>query len=51
MKKHAAPAEPPSTAYSNEYVEKALAELRDEGVDVDGKDFAPITVTLKEGGA
>ena len=29
--------DPPATAYSNEYVEKALAELRDEGVDVDGR--------------
>jgi len=42
--------EPPATAYSNEYVEKALAELRDEGVDVDGADFEPLTVELKAGG-
>jgi len=42
--------EPPATAYSNEYVEQALAELRDEGVDVDGADFEPLTVELKEGG-
>jgi len=42
--------EPPATAYSNEYVEKALAELRDEGVDVEGADFEPLTVELKEGG-
>jgi NitT/TauT family transport system substrate-binding protein len=42
--------DPPETAFSNEYVEKALAELKDEGVDVNGADFAPITVTLKEGG-
>ncbi len=42
--------EPPATAYSNEYVEKALAELKDEGVDVMGADFEPITVELKEGG-
>jgi NitT/TauT family transport system substrate-binding protein len=43
--------EPPSSAYSNEYVQKALDELKDEGVDVMGEDFEPITVTLKEGGA
>ena len=43
--------EPPSTAYSNEYVQKALDELKSEGVDVMGTDFEPITVTLKEGGA
>jgi NitT/TauT family transport system substrate-binding protein len=42
--------DPPETAFSNEYVEKALSELKDEGVDVNGADFAPITVTLKEGG-
>lgn len=42
--------EPPETAYSNEYVEQALDELRDEDVDVDGADFAPIEVTLNEGG-
>lgn len=42
--------EPPASAYSNEYVEKALAELRDEGVDVEGADFAPLEVELKEGG-
>jgi NitT/TauT family transport system substrate-binding protein len=43
--------EPPSTAYSNEYVQKALDELKADGVDVMGKDFEPITVTLKAGGA
>jgi NitT/TauT family transport system substrate-binding protein len=42
--------EPPATAYSNEYVEKALAELKDEGVDVEGADFEPLTVELKAGG-
>jgi NitT/TauT family transport system substrate-binding protein len=42
--------EPPATAYSNEYVEKALAELKDEGVDVEGADFTPLTVELKAGG-
>lgn len=43
--------EPPASAYSNEYVEKALAELEAEGVDVKGSSFAPLTVTLKKGGA
>jgi len=42
--------EPPASAYSNEYVEKALAELEEEGVDVVGADYAPLTVELKEGG-
>ena len=43
--------EPPSTAYSNDYVKKALDELKGEGVDVMGTGFQPMTVTLKEGGA
>jgi NitT/TauT family transport system substrate-binding protein len=42
--------DPPKTAYSNDYVEKALAELKDEGEDVTGDGFTPIDVTLKEGG-
>ncbi|GAA4841295.1 ABC transporter substrate-binding protein [Luteimicrobium xylanilyticum] len=42
--------EPPSTAYSNEYVTKALKNLEAQGVDVVGKDFTPIDVELKEGG-
>lgn len=42
--------DPPATAYANEYVEKALAELADEGVDTEGASFAPIDVTLNEGG-
>ncbi|PPG51028.1 ABC transporter substrate-binding protein [Rathayibacter sp. AY2B3] len=44
-------ADPPATAYSNEYVEKALSELADEGVDTSGADYAPIDVTLEAGGA
>jgi len=43
--------EPPATAYSNEYVEKALAELTEEGIDVVGSDFAPLSVTLNPAGA
>lgn len=42
--------EPPETAKSNTYVEKALAELKDEKVDVLGTGFKPTTVELKEGG-
>jgi NitT/TauT family transport system substrate-binding protein len=42
--------EPPSTAYSNEYIEQALAELEDEGLDLTGADFEPIEVELQEGG-
>jgi NitT/TauT family transport system substrate-binding protein len=41
---------PPSTAYSNTYVNAALKQLAAEGVDVMGKSFTPLTVTLKEGG-
>ncbi len=41
---------PPESAYTNEYVEQALAELEDEDVDTIGADYAPIDVTLKEGG-
>jgi NitT/TauT family transport system substrate-binding protein len=42
--------EPPATAYSNEYVQQALDELKKEGVDVVGQDFAPVQVQLKPGG-
>ncbi|MGA1837241.1 ABC transporter substrate-binding protein [Herbiconiux sp. 11R-BC] len=42
--------DPPATAFSNEYVTKALDELKADGVDVNGTSFKPITVTLKEGG-
>ena len=41
--------EPPASAYSNDYIEKALSALKDEGVTVDG-DYTPIEVTLTEGG-
>ncbi|WP_213815792.1 ABC transporter substrate-binding protein [Glaciihabitans sp. dw_435] len=43
-------ATPPDTAYSNEYVDKALKELKDENVDVMGASWTPTTVELKEGG-
>lgn len=42
--------DPPETAYSNEYVQEALDELIADGVDVNGTDWGPIEVTLKEGG-
>ena len=42
--------EPPESAYTNEYVEQALAELEEEDVDTIGADYEPIEVTLKEGG-
>lgn len=42
-------AEPPASAFSNEYIEKALAELEDEGVTLDGE-YTPIEVSLTEGG-
>jgi NitT/TauT family transport system substrate-binding protein len=42
-------AEPPASAYSNEYIESALSALEDEGVTVDGE-YTPIEVTLTEGG-
>jgi NitT/TauT family transport system substrate-binding protein len=42
-------AEPGASAYSNEYIEQALAELEEEGVIVDGE-YSPIDVALTEGG-
>lgn len=43
-------AEPPATAYDNQYVEQAIEELGDE-VDTTGESYEPIEVTLTEGGA
>lgn len=43
--------EPPSSALSTTYIEQALSELEEEGYDVVGESFAPIEVTLNEGGA
>ncbi|MCR6689600.1 ABC transporter substrate-binding protein [Cellulomonas sp.] len=42
---------PPESAYTTEYVQKALDELTAEGVDVVGADWEPVEVTLAEGGA
>jgi NitT/TauT family transport system substrate-binding protein len=42
---------PDASAYSNDYITKALDLLKKDGVDVTGTSFKPITVTLEEGGA
>ncbi|KRA23742.1 ABC transporter substrate-binding protein [Microbacterium sp. Root61] len=42
--------EPPATAFSNEWIQKALDELADSGLDLTGESFTPIEVTLTEGG-
>ena len=42
---------PEGKAFTNEYVEKALANLKSSGVDVTGENFEPITVKLEPGGA
>ena len=42
-------AEPAESAYSNEYIEQALAALEEEGVEVGGE-YTPIDVELTEGG-
>jgi NitT/TauT family transport system substrate-binding protein len=44
-------AEPTEGAWTNEIVEEALANLEELDVDTTGSDFAPIEVTLEEGGA
>jgi NitT/TauT family transport system substrate-binding protein len=43
--------QPEGTAYTNEYVQKAIDALKGQGVDVNGTGFQPATVELKEGGA
>ena len=42
--------EPPATAWSNEWIQKALDELDGEGLDLTGADWKPIEVELQEGG-
>jgi NitT/TauT family transport system substrate-binding protein len=42
---------PEGTAFTNEYVQKALDKLAAEGVDVTGASYKPQTVTLNAGGA
>jgi len=41
--------EPSDTAWSNDYIQQALNELSEEGVDIDSK-YTPIDVVLTEGG-
>ena len=43
--------EPPASAWTSEYVEQALAELAEEGLDVVGEAYEPIDVELNPGGA
>jgi NitT/TauT family transport system substrate-binding protein len=42
--------DPSGLAYTNDYVTKALADLKAKGVDVVGSGFKAITVTLNPGG-
>jgi NitT/TauT family transport system substrate-binding protein len=42
---------PDASAYTNDYVTKALDLAKKDGVDVTGASFKPLTVTLQEGGA
>ena len=42
---------PDADAYTNDIVDAAHALLTELGVDINGADFAPATVTLTEGGA
>ena len=42
---------PDAGAYTNDYVNKALANLKDLGVDTTGASYQPTEVTLNEGGA
>ena len=42
---------PDASAYTNDYVTKALDVAKKDGVDVNGANFKPLTVTLQEGGA
>jgi NitT/TauT family transport system substrate-binding protein len=42
---------PEGLAYTNDYAQRADAALKEQGVDTTGKDFKPISVELKAGGA
>lgn len=46
---HLITAEPPETAYSNDYIQQAIADLGSD-VDTTGESYQPIEVTLTEGG-
>ena len=39
-----------SAAYRTDLAKKAVAALKAQGVDVNGKSYKPAIVTLKEGG-
>jgi len=41
---------PPASAWTNDWIMKALEELEADGVDTTGSSFSPIDVTLLEGG-
>jgi NitT/TauT family transport system substrate-binding protein len=41
---------PPESAYTNKWIQQALDELADEGLDLTGENFEPIEVTLTAGG-
>jgi NitT/TauT family transport system substrate-binding protein len=43
--------DPDAEAFTNTYVERALEQLRGEGIDVTGEGYQPIQVTLNPGGA
>jgi NitT/TauT family transport system substrate-binding protein len=42
--------DPPETAHTNEYIERALGDLKADDLDLTGESFQPIQVTLAEGG-
>ncbi|MDI6101114.1 ABC transporter substrate-binding protein [Actinoplanes sp. NEAU-A12] len=42
---------PEGLAYTNDYINQAIAQARAAGVDVTGTAFRPVTVTLAEGGS
>jgi len=44
-------AAPDAEAYTNDIVTAAHALLESMGIDINGADYAPIEVTLTEGGA
>jgi NitT/TauT family transport system substrate-binding protein len=44
-------AAPKGEAYTNDYTQKALANLQKMGLDTKGSGFQPITVTLNPGGS
>jgi len=43
--------DPDDKAYTNDYVTKAIEQLKSQGVDVVGANYKPETVTLKADGA